>query len=106
MDSTQEFDNYLVHYSVFNSAFIPADIAKLHNLVRAKDQALVNISVQDKHSGESIAAQVEGTARNLMQQQKTLTFVTLQEPGASYAIAALRHSNEEVFHFDISPRIA
>ncbi len=100
-DTSVAFGPYTVHYSVFHSSFVPADIASLHGLTRAKDQALINIAVQDTASGQSVPARVTGHARNLMQQQKAISFKTISEPDASYAIGSLRHGNEEVFHFTL-----
>lgn len=99
-ESTKVFGPYTVHYSTFNSLFVPADIAKLHQLVRAKDQTLINIAVQKTADGSPVAAQVSATAKNLLQQQKTIEFKTIQEQDAVYYLGALRHTNEEVFHLD------
>src|SRR5690606_35804015 len=93
--------DYTVHYSTFNSLFVPADIAAAHKLVRAKDQTLINIAVQRKADGQSVSANVSGTAKNLLQQLKNIDFKTIEEPGAVYYIGALRHTNEEVFHLDL-----
>lgn len=99
-DSTKVFGPYTVHYSTFNSLFVPADIAKIHQLVRAKDQTLINIAVQKTADGSPVAARVTGTAKNLLQQQKTIDFKTIQEQDTVYYIGALRHTNEEMFHLD------
>jgi len=99
-ESTKVFGPYTVHYSTFNSLFVPADIAQIHNLVRAKDQTLINIAVQKTADGTSVAARVSGTATNLLQQQKSIDFKTIQEQDAVYYIGALRHTNEEIFHLD------
>lgn len=99
-ESTKVFGAYTVHYSTFNSLFVPADIAKIHELVRAKDQTLINIAVQKTADGSPVAAQVSATAKNLLQQLKTIDFKTIQEQDAVYYIGALRHTNEEVFHLD------
>lgn len=101
-ESSRAFGKYTVHYSTFNSLFISADIAKLHGLVRAKDQTLINISVQETETGKSVVADVAATAKNLMQQVKSITFKKIEEPGAVYYIGSLRHSNREVFHLDFS----
>ncbi len=105
VESTRILGDYQVHYSVFNSQYVPADIATVHGLVRGKDQALINITVQEAATGKTIPARVSGHARNLLQQLKPLDFKAIEEPGAHYSIASLRHSHEEVFHFiiDISP---
>lgn len=101
-ESTKVFGPYTVHYSTFNSLFVPADIAKIHNLVRAKDQTLINIAVQKTDGRIPVAAQVSGTAKNLLQQQKAIEFKTIQEQDTVYYIGALRHTNEEIFHLDFS----
>lgn len=105
VESTRILGDYQVHFSVFNSQYVPADIASIHKLVRGKDQALINITVQEAATGKAVAARVSGHARNLLQQLKPLEFKAIEEPGAHYSIASLRHSNEEVFHFiiDILP---
>lgn len=101
-EGTKEFAEYDVHYSTFNSLFVPADTASAYHLVRAKDQTLINISVQKKNSTESVPAQVEGRAKNLMQQVKTIDFKTISERDAIYYIGSLKHSNEEILHLDIT----
>lgn len=101
MESTRQFDGYDVHYMVFDSEFVTPEIAALHGLVRGRDQALINISVHEATSGKPVRASVTGQARNLIQQSKPLSFKTIEEPDAVYALASLRHTNEEVFHFRI-----
>lgn len=101
-ESTKVFGQYTVHYSTFNSLFVPADVAGIHQLVRAKDQTLINIAVQKTADGSPVAAQVSGTAKNLLQQQKNIDFKTIQEQDAVYYIGALRHTNEEIFHLDFT----
>ena len=90
-----------VNFTVFNSLFIPPEIASVHALVRAKNQALINVSVLDNNTGKTVAADIRGVARNLLQQSKSLEFKTIDEPDAVYYIASLRHTNEEVMHFDL-----
>ncbi len=99
--SSKNFGIYTVHYSTFNSLFVPAEIAEIHQLVRARDQTLINISVQKTADGSAVAATVTGTAKNLLQQIKNIEFKTISEPGAVYYLGALRHTNEEIFHLDI-----
>ena len=101
-ESTKVFGLYTVHYSTFNSLFVPADIAKIHQLIRAKDQTLINIAVQKTTDRSPVAAQVSGTAKNLLQQQKNIEFKTIQEQDTVYYIGALRHTNEEIFHLDFT----
>lgn len=102
VESNQTFGDYTVHYTVFNSAFIPADVAGVYQLNRAKNRVLVNISVtRQTEAGHSLGlpATVTGTATNLMQQQRSLNFRTIDEGEATYYLADLRHTNEEVVNF-------
>lgn len=103
-ERSKVFADYTVHFSVFNSAFVPAEVASAYKITRATDQALINISVT--HTGADathlgLPAKVTGTAKNLIQQLKTLEFQTIREGDATYFIAPLKHTNEEVFNFDI-----
>jgi len=102
ISSSKNFGTYTVHYSTFNSLFVPAEIAQIHKLVRAKDQTLINIAVQKTADGEAVPARITGSAKNLLQQVKTVDFKTIEEPGAIYYLGALRHTNEEVFHLDFA----
>lgn len=99
------FNDYTVHFSVFNSAFVPAEVAEIYQITRANNRVLVNISVT-KTGGDAtdlgLPAKVTGTATNLIQQQKVLDFQTINEGNATYFIAPLKHTNEEVFNFAIA----
>lgn len=100
----QKFGDYTVHFSVFNSTFITPEVASAYQLTRARDLALVNISVTldtDGATSLGLPAEVSGTATNLIQQQRSLNFQTISEGDATYYIAPLRHTNEEIMHFAI-----
>lgn len=100
----QHFGVYTVHYNVFNSTDIPANVAEAYKLVRGKDRALVNISVTKTENGATslgLPAQVSGVRRNLMQQKQTLKFIEVNEDDATYYLAPFVFNNEELLHFDI-----
>ncbi|QEY11381.1 DUF4426 domain-containing protein [Cellvibrio sp. KY-YJ-3] len=100
----QQFGVYTVHYNVFNSTDIPANVAEAYKLVRGKDRALVNISVTKTENGATslgLPAQVSGVRRNLMQQKQTLKFIEVSEGDATYYLAPFVFNNEELLHFDI-----
>lgn len=98
---SKQVGEYTIHYSVFNSLFLPAEIAQQHQLVRAGNRALINITVHETDSGEVVPVRVSGNARNLLQQTRNIDFKHINEGDAHYAIGTLRHSNEEVFHFHL-----
>mgnify|MGYP000244387531 CR=1 FL=1 len=100
----ETFDDYNVFFSVFNSTFIKPEIARHYNLSRGKDRALINIAITRTHNGRQslgLRALVKGSATNLMQQQKSLEFVEIQEQDTIYYLAPLRFTNEEVMNFAI-----
>ena len=104
-ERSAQFGAYTVHFSVFNSAFVPPDIAEIYQINRASNRALINISVTREDDGKTslgLPAEVTGTASNLLQQMRTLNFQTISEGDATYYLADLKHTNEEVFNFAIS----
>lgn len=106
---SQAFGEYTVHYSVFNSTFIKPDIAEAYGLIRARDRALINVSVT-RRNGDSntlgLPADIRGQASNLLQQQQPLNFKEISDGQATYYIAALRHSHEETFNFTLQIQLA
>lgn len=102
VETSQTFGEYTVHFSVFNSTFISPEVAKIYGLTRASNQSLVNISLTRTSDGKTslgLPAEVSGTATNLIQQQRTLKFQTVSEGDATYYLAPVRHTNEEVINF-------
>lgn len=104
VETSQQFGEYTVHFSVFNSTFVSPEVARIYGLTRGKNQALVNISLTRTVDGKTtlgLPANVSGTATNLIQQQRSLSFKTIDEGDATYYLASVRHTNEEVINFDI-----
>lgn len=101
----EEFGDYKIFFSVFNSSFIPAEIAKAYNLVRGSNRALVNIAVLKNGKIRGGKAAVSGNYKNLIQQTRELEFIEIKEQNATYYLAPLRFDNEEVLHFyiDVTP---
>lgn len=103
-NSSQKFGDLTVHFSVFNSTFLTPEVARAYNLTRAENRALINISVTKTTDGQTslgLPARITGTATNLIQQQRVLEFQTIEESNATYYLADLRHTNEEVINFAI-----
>jgi len=96
--------NYHVHYSVFPSTAISAEVASVYKLRRSDYRAIINITPQ-KVEGENtkpMAAVVSGSARNLIGNTRELEFREIVEQGVVYYIAEFPFSNEEHFRFDIN----
>jgi Domain of unknown function (DUF4426) len=90
-----------VHYMVVNTLFLDADIAARYGIVRARDRAILNVSVIGP-DGLSRDADVTGTARNLLEQTLPLEFRRIEEGEAIYFIAPLRHTDQEVLRFRLT----
>ena len=102
VETSQTFGSYTVHFSVFNSTFISPEVAQIYGLTRSKNQVLVNISLTQTLDGKTtlgLPVNISGTATNLIQQQRVLNFQTINEGEATYYLAPLRHTNEEVVNF-------
>lgn len=100
-NTSLELEDYMVYYNVFNSTMIPADVARLNNLVRAKNQVYLNVAMVKKSGGFGIPMSVSGIKRNLMQQSFDLEFIEIQESNTTYYLAPIRFNNEEILHLDI-----
>jgi len=105
IQTSQKFGEYTVHYNVFNSKMVPAQIADTYKLTRGKDSVLLNISLTKTEEGKTtlgIPAKVSAKAINLMQQTKVIEFLEIKEPDATYYLAPFRHTNEEDIRFEVS----
>ena len=105
IQTSQKFGAYTVHYNVFNSKDIPAEVSKIYKLNRGKDIAYINISLTKTENGSTslgLPAKVSIKAINLMQQTKVIEPQEIKEPEATYYLASFRHTNEEDFRFEVS----
>ncbi|MFC6634065.1 DUF4426 domain-containing protein [Microbulbifer taiwanensis] len=104
--SHEDFGDYRVIYSVFNSEFIKPEIAQNYQLVRAKDRVFVNVSVVEKAGGKhGLSSELSGTATNLIQQSRPLKFMEIREGDAVYYLAPLRFEDEETLTFNIDVKL-
>lgn len=90
-----------VHYVVVNTLFLEPDIAARYGLVRGADRAILNVSVIGP-DGTPRDASVEGTVRNLLEQEATLAFQRIDEGEAIYFIAPLKVTDQDVLRFDVA----
>ncbi len=104
--SSQDFGDYRVHYSTFNSMLVTPDIAKIHKLTRANNKNYINVALTRKEAGSDmytlgLPATVTGQARNLLGQSQTLNFQKIEEGEVVYFLALVEFDDEEIFHIDI-----
>ncbi|QQZ41795.1 DUF4426 domain-containing protein [Pseudomonas sp. SK3(2021)] len=93
------FGDVTVHYNTFNSTFLQPDIAKAAQLVRSKNQGVINVSVLK--AGKPLVAQVTGTVKDLTSQSVPLKFKQVTEQGAIYYIAQYPVEQQETRTFEI-----
>ncbi|MCP2024589.1 DUF4426 domain-containing protein [Pseudomonas laurylsulfatiphila] len=95
----ETFGDVTVHYNTFNSTYLTPDIAKSAELIRSKNQGVINISVLKE--GKPLMAQVSGSVKDLTSQTVPLQFKQITEQGAIYYIAQYPVDQQEVRTFDI-----
>ncbi|SCX48567.1 protein of unknown function [Pseudomonas sp. NFACC32-1] len=96
------FGDITVHYNTFNSTFLAPDIAKGAELIRSKQQGVINVSVLK--DGKPFMAQVSGTVKDLTSQSIPLKFKQVTEQGAIYYIAQYPVPQQETRTFEIKVR--
>ncbi len=100
-----EIDGYVIRHVLFNSTFVLPEVAKQYKLKRSNYESLLNISVNKKGVHGGLPVKLQGTAKNLMQQLKTLEFKEISEKDTVYYLAPVRVSGEELMHFDITVQV-
>ncbi|EXF92024.1 homoserine O-acetyltransferase [Pseudomonas fluorescens HK44] len=93
------FGDVTVHYNTFNSTYLTPDIAKNAQLIRSKNQGVINVSVIK--AGQPLIANVTGTVKDLTSQSVPLKFKQITETGAIYYIAQFPVDQQEVRTFEI-----
>ncbi|EPL14752.1 DUF4426 domain-containing protein [Pseudomonas sp. TH05] len=94
------FGDVTVHYNTFNSTYLQPDIAKSAELIRSKNQGVINVSVIK--AGKPLVAQVSGTVKDLTSKSIPLSFKQITEQGAIYYIAQFPVEQQETRTFTIN----
>ena len=107
-EQMQQFGDYEVHYSLVNTRQIPAQVAKVYDIVRADNRMLLNVAIRKRGDGlKTVAQQAElkGTRHDLMRTYN-LKFTEIKEQGAIYYISEFKVINEEFSRFAIDIKIS
>lgn len=105
-ESFRRFGDYEVHYSVFNSTFIPPEVASVHGITRSKTTALMNITLLRKQpdgSSKSVPAIVSGEQYDLIHTEP-LAFAEIREPDAIYYLSSFAITHRTTIYFTILVR--
>ncbi|UVK88122.1 DUF4426 domain-containing protein [Pseudomonas sp. B21-051] len=95
----ETFGDVTVHYNTFNSTYLQPDIAKAAELIRSKNQGVINVSVIK--DGKPLIANVTGTVKDLTSQSVPLNFRQVTEQGAIYYVAQYPVEQQETRTFEI-----
>jgi hypothetical protein len=101
-----QFDRYEVHYNSLNTNQLLPDVASAYGIQRSGTQAMLNVTVLDRETGEPVAARVTATATNLTGQRRDISLRQINDQGAIYHIGQFRIHNEETLNFvvDVVPQ--
>ncbi len=90
-----EIGDYQAHYMILDTLSLDPHVAAAYGITRARDESILTVSVLDA-DGASVAAHITGTATNLLGVAQALSFKAIVEGEAHYAIAALKHGEEQM----------
>ena len=103
---SQDFGNYVVHYSALNTSFLPPEIATGYDIQRSPSRALLNVTVLKKlmdTPGSPVSADVTATAVNLTGQLREIELREIREPdGAIYHLGVFPVHNREIYRFTVN----
>jgi Domain of unknown function (DUF4426) len=100
--SSLDIGEHIVHYSAQVTAQLPAEIARLYDIVRSEDRAMLSVSVLAEATGTPVPATVSVKTVNLTGQLKTVNMRRIDEEEAIYYIGETPVANHETLIFDIS----
>ena len=104
-EQSVEVAGYEVHYSVVRSTFLQPEVAARHDIVRAKNRAIITISALHDDSTPP-PDRITGTVTNLLSQQIPLEFKLIEEGRARYYLATFLFTSEEPLTFKIQLHLA
>ena len=104
-EQSVELAGYEVHYSVVRSTFLQPEVAVRHDIVRAKNRAVITISALHDDS-KPPPDRITGTVTNLLSQQIPLEFKLIEEGSARYYLATFLFTSEEPLTFKVQLHLA
>lgn len=102
-NNVQTFDNYEVHYSVFNTSFLTPQVAEAYGIVRSGSKALMNIAVLQKQpdgSMKNVPAVVSGEQYDLVRTDP-LSFMEVKEEHAIYYLSSFDIQHRATIYFTV-----
>lgn len=94
-----------VHYIIIPTTFLESEIAAQYGVARARNRALINVSILDANK-QAVTGAVSGSSSNLLGQTQNFEFRQVTEGDAIYYLAELLHSNEELHRVTLDIALA
>lgn len=101
-ESSTDIGDHVVHYSAQVTAQLPIEVARLYDIVRSQNRAMLSVSVISKDTGKSVPAVVTVKTVNLTGQLKTVNMRRIDDEDAIYYIGETSVANRETLNFDLS----
>ncbi|MFN3236272.1 MAG: DUF4426 domain-containing protein [Pseudomonadales bacterium] len=96
---TIQWQGFDIHYTTFSSMLIPPEVAASHNIARANNRIVTNISILK--NGEPQTATITGRNSNLLNQLYTMQFTEVVESSAVYYLANQLIDERDTLRFEI-----
>ena len=96
---TQQHGAFDIHYTAFPSKIIPATVAQAHQISRADNKIVLNVSL--KRDNQPAVAYLKGQVINLLEQVIELDFVEVRERDAIYYLATHISLPEDILRFNL-----
>ena len=100
-ESSAVFGDYTVYFNAISTDEVPAEVAQSVGVVRARNRALLNVSVLDNTSNTPIEADVQVAVSNLTGQLKKMTVRKVEQGDSIYYLGEVTVANRETLIFDI-----
>lgn len=96
-----KFDDYEVHYNSLNTNMLSPDVASVYGIQRSGTQAMLNVTILNRKTSETVNGEVTANATNLTGQRREIVLRRISDQGATYYIGQFRIHNEETLNFQI-----
>ena len=94
-EQVHRFASHEVHYIIIPTTFLESEIAAQYDVARARNRALINVSILDANK-QAVTGAVSGSSSNLLGQTQYFEFRQVREGDAIYYLAELLHSDQEL----------
>jgi len=102
--TSRDFGNFVLHFNAIRTDTLTPEIAKIYNISRSANRALLNVSMITKVEGTPgvpVAGKVTAQAVNLNGQFKDLSLREIREGNAIYYIGDVLVSDDETLVFTV-----